>query len=84
MEDKSIFEALQRVGADSVAREYEDAKLDGWRTIDDLAALASSSRSTISRLVSSAVADGTWEIIKVKVPGGSKARAYREIEGLIK
>jgi predicted transcriptional regulator len=80
MEDSSIFEALQRAGVESVACNYEDAKLDGWRTIDDLAALADCGRSTITRLMRSSVAAGTWEEKKVKLSGGRKAAAYREIK----
>jgi predicted transcriptional regulator len=80
MEDSSIFEALQRAGVESVACNYEDAKLDGWRTIDDLAALADCGRSTITRLMRSCVAAGTWEEKKVKISGFRKASAYREIE----
>jgi len=79
MEDSSIFEALQRAGVESVACDYNDARLDGWRTIDDLAVLADCSRSTMIRVMSSAVSDGKWETIKVKVAGGWKAAAYREI-----
>ena len=70
---------LERVGVESVAPDYEDAKLEGWRTIDDLAALADCGRSTMIRVMDCAVADGKWETIKVKVPGGWKAAAYWEI-----
>ena len=80
MEDSSIFEALQRAGADSVDCDYEEAKPDGWRTIDDLAALGNCGRSTITRLMRSSVAAGTWETKKVRLSGFRKAAAYREIE----
>jgi hypothetical protein len=50
--------------------------------IDDLAELAECSRSRMTRLVESLVDAGGWERIKVKVPGGWLARAYREVEGL--
>jgi hypothetical protein len=80
MEDSSIFDALQRAGADSVDCDYEDAKPDGWRTIDDLAVLADCSRSTITRLMRLSVAAGKWDTKKVRLSGGRKAAAYREIE----
>lgn len=80
MEDSSIFEALQRVGVESFACNYEDAKLEGWRTIDDLAALADCGRSTITRLMRLSVSAGSWEQKKVKLSGGRKAAAYREIK----
>jgi predicted transcriptional regulator len=79
MEDSSIFEALQRAGADSVDCDYEEAKPDGWRTIDDLAELGNCGRSTITRLMRSGVAAGTWETKKVRLSAGRKAAAYREI-----
>jgi predicted transcriptional regulator len=60
--------------------DVEDARPDGWRTIDDLAALADCGRSTITRLMRLSVAAGTWETKKVRLSGGRKAAAYREIE----
>lgn len=80
MEDNSIFEALQRAGADSVDCHYDDARPDGWRTIDDLAVLGNCGRSTITRLMRLSIAAGTWETKKVRLSGGRKAAVYREIE----
>ena len=82
MDDESIFDALQKAGIASTSVRYDEAKEEGWRTIDDLAELAECSRSRMTRLVESLVDAGGWERIKVKVSGGWLARAYREIEGL--
>ena len=74
---KNLCDSLAEIGLSECPDSYEDLKLDGWVSVDDVSSITGRAVSTSRLTLKAAVKSGAWESMPAVAGGGHRLTVYR-------
>tara|TARA_R110000772_G_scaffold78559_1_gene168554 strand:- start:12334 stop:12612 length:279 start_codon:yes stop_codon:yes gene_type:complete len=74
---KNLCDSLAEIGLSECPDRYEDLKLKGWVSVDDVSSITNRAVSTSRLTLKAAVKSGTWESMPAVVGGNRRLTVYR-------